>query len=421
MHVKRIVIVGGGFAGIQAAKRLASRDDFSITLVDRHNYHLFQPLLYQVATAGLSPSEIAMPIRSIFSRRKNVSVLLADVQSIDRTKRQINAKDLNLSYDYLILACGATHSYFGHEEWETVSPGLKTVEQAEEIRRRILLSFEMAEREMNENERQSLLTFVIVGGGPTGVELAGAVSEIARQTLLKDFRNVNPKQTRIYVIEAGPRILSSFSEHLSKCANDDLIKLDVDVLVQTRVTEVTDKGVFCGSLFIPAKTVIWAAGVKPSPLAKALGTPLDALGRVVITPNLHLPDDERVFVLGDMACFPESDGKCLPGVAQVAMQQGRHAAANVIHHSRGERLVAFHYRNLGSMATIGRKRAIAQIGRFEFTGTFAWMLWLVVHIVSITGFRNRLFVFLDWAWAYLTFRKGARLILNRDWEEFTRR
>lgn len=418
MGTKRIVIVGGGFAGIQLAKRLANRAEVSVTLIDRRNYHLFQPLLYQVATAGLSPSEIAMPIRSIFSGQKNITVLLGEVTAIDRANQKVFTQDMAISYDYLVLACGATHSYFGHEEWEPVSPGLKTVEQAEEIRRRILLAFETAERETNETEKRALLTFVIIGGGPTGVELAGAVSEIARQTLYRDFRHVDPDQTRIFLIEAGPRVLPAFSESLSKRAKEDLIKLDVDVRTQTRVTNVDSQGVYCGDVFIPAKTVIWAAGVRPSPLAKTLNTDLDPVGRVRVTPYLQLPGDDRVFVLGDMACCRDQHGICLPGVAPVAMQQGQHTALNILRHARGQTLLPFRYKDTGIMATIGRKRAVAQIGRFEFTGTIAWLLWLLVHIVNLTGFRNRLFVFLDWAWAYLTFRKGARLILDRDWQEF---
>lgn len=412
---KRVVIVGGGFAGINAAKVLGRSSDIEIILIDRRNYHLFQPLLYQVATAGLSPADIATPIRSIFSNYPNIKVILGNVESVDLTNAKLTLSNEQISYDYLVLACGAKHSYFGHDEWENYSPGLKTVEQATEIRRRILLSYELAEREANPEKQKPYLTFVIIGGGPTGVELAGAIAEISRFTLEKDFRNIRPERTRVLLIEAGPRILSAFDEDCSKRVARDLEKLGVQVWTSTRVTKVTEDGVELGGEEIKAKTTIWAAGVKPSSLGQTLGTPLDSVGRVIIEEDLSLKDFKNVFVLGDQAHFPTADGRGLPGLAPVAIQQGVACAKNILYDLKNQPREKFHYLDKGIMATIGRRLAIVQIGKIKFGGVIAWITWLFIHIYYLIGFKNRLFVFMQWGWSYLTFKRGARLIVEKEW------
>ena len=342
-------------------------------------------------------------------------MLLGNVEAVHLPERFIRCDGQTIPFDFLILACGAKHSYFNHPEWEPLSPGLKTLEQATEIRRRILLAYELAEREADPEKQTALLTFVIVGAGPTGVEMAGAIAEISRYTLERDFRNIRPERTRVILVEAGPRILASFSENLARIATRDLEALGVQVRNATRVTQVNEMGVRLGSEEIRAKTVIWAAGVQPSSLAKALNVPLDSVGRVLVEPDLSLKDYPHVFVLGDMAHFPTPDGRGLPGLAPVAMQQGTHAARNVLRSVTGAPRKPFHYRDKGTMATIGRKKAVAQVGRFEFSGFIAWCMWLFVHIFYLIGFKNRLFVFLDWFWAYATFKRGARLILDREW------
>jgi NADH dehydrogenase len=412
---QRVVIVGGGFAGVRAAKYLGCKSECEVTLVDRRNYHLFQPLLYQVATAGLSPAEIASPIRTIFSGYPNVRVLLDNVNSVDLQQRILKTESGSLNYDFLVLACGAKHSYFNHPEWESFSPGLKTLEQATEIRRRILLAYEQAEKETDPAKQQALLTFIVVGGGPTGVEMAGAIAEISRFTLERDFRNIHPERAQILLVEAGPRVLASFSEKLSAQAERDLEHLGVQVRTRTRVTEVHEWGVKLGDQTVHAKTVIWAAGVQPSSLAKTLGSPLDQVGRVKIEQDLSLPGHPEVFVLGDMAHFPTADGHGLPGLAPVAMQEGTHAAQNILATIRGRPRTPFRYKDKGTMATIGRRKAVAQVGRLEVSGLLAWFMWLFIHIYYLIGFKNRLFVFLEWMWAYMTFKRGARLILDKEW------
>lgn len=411
----RVVIVGAGFAGLKAARVLAHHPNVEITLIDRRNHHLFQPLLYQVATAGLSPAEIATPIRSVFSGLANVRVILANVDRVVLNEKRVATDDQNYNYDYLVLACGAKHSYFNHPEWEDLAPGLKTLEQATEIRRRLLLAFEMAEKEPNPDRQKELLTFVIVGGGPTGVEMAGAIAEIGRYTLEKDFRSIQPERARIVLVEAGPRVLAGFDEALSARALKDLEKLGVEVRTSTRVTDINSDGVKLDSESVRARTVIWAAGVQPSSLGRSLGTELDSLGRVRVESDLSLKDHPEVFVLGDQAHFPTADGRGLPGLAPVAMQQGRHAAENILRSIAGQDRQAFHYRDKGTMATIGRSKAVAQVGSWKIAGLFAWWMWLFIHIFYLIGFKNRIFVFLEWFWSYATFKRGARLIVDKEW------
>jgi len=415
MAAKRIVIVGGGFAGLKAARILGNKKDVSVTLVDRRNYHLFQPLLYQVATAGLSPAEISSPIRGILSKYQNISVLLGNVQSVDLNAKKVVLDDRTLDYDYLILACGAKHSYFAHPEWEENAPGLKTLEQATEIRRRLLMAFEMAEKESDPEKQKQHLTFVIVGAGPTGVELAGAIAEISRHTLTQDFRNIDPSATRVLLIEAGSRILASFDVELSRTAARDLEDLGVQIWINTRVTDVRPHSVVLGEEVIKASTIFWAAGVQPSSLNKTLGVPLDRTGRVIIEKDLSLTDHREVFVLGDQACFPLENGKSLPGLASVAMQQGEHAAREILHEIAGKPRSEFRYLDKGQMATIGRRKAIAQIHNLKFGGFFAWILWLFIHVYYLIGFKNKFFVIWQWAYAYFTFKRGARLIVDKEW------
>jgi NADH:ubiquinone reductase (H+-translocating) len=407
--MKKVVIVGGGFGGLSAAKKL-NVSGVETTLIDRRNYHLFQPLLYQVATAGLSPAEIAVPIRAELKAQKNVQVILANVTDIHLQEKFVIAEEKQFPFDYLVLACGSKHSYFKHPEWEEYAPGLKTLEQATEIRRRILLAFELAETEKNASLQSAYLTFVIVGGGPTGVELAGAISEIGRHTLQKDFRHIDPRRTRVILIEAGPRVLSSFSENLSKKATADLTALGVQVWTNTRVTEVTSEGVAFEKDFVRAKTVLWAAGVEPSSLAKKLNSPLDKFGRVIVDKRLNIPGHDNVFVIGDMCALDQ-----LPGLAPVAMQEGAFVARQILLSLRGFGKEEFHYVDKGQMATIGKSKALVQIGKIQFTGFFAWLVWLFIHIYYLIGFKNKFFVFLEWAWSYVTFRKGARLIIHKEW------
>lgn len=430
--IKRIVVIGGGFGGLAAARAVAREKGadgqrFEITVVDRRNHHLFQPLLYQVATAALSPADISFPIRSIFATDANVRVVMDEVTGFDVTNREVIAVNGRYGYDALIIAAGAGHSYFGHDEWEPFAPGLKTLEQATEIRRRILLAFEHAEMETNAEKQKSLLTFVVVGGGPTGVEIAGAIAEISRFTLERDFRRIDPSRTRVILIEAGHRLLAAFDEGLVRKATRDLEKFGVQIWTSTRVSEVTPEGVRLGQEFVQARTVIWAAGVKPSPLGKmiadAVGGELDPQGRVRVDKTLQLrarvttPELEAtrppIFVLGDLAHAVDENGKALPGLAPVAMQAGRYVARTIGRIARGQEIPDFHYNDKGQMATIGRRRAIVEAGKVRFGGYFAWLTWLVVHIYYLIGFKNRFFVFIQWAWAYLTFRRGARLIQEK--------
>ena len=405
----RVVIVGAGFGGLTAARTLAS-GPVQVTVVDRRNHHLFAPLLYQVATASLSPGQIAYPIRSILSRQKNTRVLLADAIGIDLERRELTLADGSVPYDFLILAAGSRHAYFGHDEWEKNAPGLKTLEDALEIRRRILIAFEQAERETRPDRRKALLTFVLVGGGPTGVELAGAISEIARQVLVSDFRSINPREARILLLEAGPRILPAYSARSSRSAAKVLERRGVEVRAGSPVTGVDADGVQLGSDRIDAATVLWCAGVAASPLARSLGVPLDRAGRVTVEPDLTIPAHPEIFVVGDLALYLHQTGQPLPGVAQVAIQQGRSAARNILRDVRRQPRKPFHYRDKGNMAVIGRSAAVAELAGLEVSGWLAWLMWCFIHILYLVGFRRRLVVLIDWAWAYLRNERSARLI-----------
>jgi NADH dehydrogenase len=418
----RVVIVGGGFGGLSAAKGLA-RQPFEVALIDRNNHHLFQPLLYQVATAGLSPADIASPIRNILSAQRNAKVMLAEVSGIDLAAREVVADGLRLSYDYLVLATGARHAYFGHDDWAAVAPGLKSVDDATYLRRRILLAFERAETEMNAEERRRLLTFVVVGGGPTGVEMAGAIAELARRTLASDFRAIDPGCARVVLVEAAPRILTPFTEALSEAARRSLEQLGVDVRLGQAVNECSCESVRIGGESIPTRTIIWAAGVMASPAGRWLGAEMDRAGRVKVGADLSVPGYPDVFVIGDTASAIGANGAPLPGVAPVAKQQGEYVARALVARNAGRSIEAFRYRDFGSLATIGRKRAVAQMGRLSLSGLAAWLLWSAAHIYFLIGFRNRFTVILNWLWSYVTFQRGSRLITGlhaRPLDDMTR-
>ena len=408
-----VVIVGGGFGGLNAARALANRR-VRVTLLDRRNHHLFQPLLYQVATAALNAADIATPLRSILRRASNVTVLLADVEKVDLAARRLDLDRGHMSYDALILAAGASHSYFGHGEWETLAPGLKTLEDALEIRRRVLLAYEAAEREQDGAEQGALLSFVVIGGGPTGVELAGALAEISRETIARDFRLIDPTKARIILVEGGPRVLSAFPETLSQRAEAALRKIGVEVRTHAVVTRITPDAVWIGGEQIRARTVLWAAGVAATPLARSLGVPLDRSGRVLVDPDLSVTGHPEAFAIGDM-CALTQEGRPLPGLAPVAIQEGRATAANVLRRLAGLPTQAFRYRDKGTMATIGRAAAVAVVGPVKLSGLIAWLAWLFVHIMFLIGFRNRFLVLFEWAWAYVTWHRGARLI-TRPWK-----
>ncbi len=411
------MIVGGGFAGLAAARALR-RAPVRVTIVDRRNHHLFQPLLYQVATAALNPGDIAYPIRSVLRSQANARTLLARVSHIDLATRTVRLADGELAFDHLVLATGATHSYFGNDAWEAWAPGLKTIEDALEVRRRVLSAFEAAERQADATQRTATLTFVVVGGGPTGVELAGALSEIGRLTVAKDFRTFDPRRLRVVLVEGLDRVLPPYTPQLSAAAKRQLEALGVEVRTNSRVTKIDATGVWLGDEHIDARTVLWAAGVAASPLAKALGVPLDRAGRVLVNPDLSVPGHPNVFVAGDLMHFEQNGGQ-VPGVAPAAIQSGRAAARNVWLTVTGRATQPFRYRDKGSLATIGRAKAVGQIGRWRFTGFFAWWVWWIVHIAYLIGFRNRLSVMMGWAWQYFAFSRGARLITGRAWEPAT--
>jgi NADH dehydrogenase len=408
-----VIIVGAGFGGLYAARALA-RAPVDVTVLDRRNHHVFQPLLYQVAAAALSPGDIASPIRWILRHQANVEVLLADVHRVDPARRTVVLGDGEMAYDYLILATGSTHAYFGHDEWREVAPGLKTLEDALDIRRRVLMAFERAERESDPAKRQPLLTFVVVGGGPTGVELAGALAEMSRQSLARDFRHFDPGSARVVLLEGGPSLLANFPDPLRAAARSDLERLGVEVRTGSAVTGLSPGRVECGSVSIEAATILWAAGVAASPLGATLGAGTDRIGRVAVQPDLTIPGHPDVFVIGDLALVTGADGKPLPGVAQVAIQTGRHAARNIRRAIDGEPSCPFVYRNLGNMATIGRASAIADFGWLQLKGWLAWLAWLFVHIMNLIGFRNRLVVLVQWAWAYFSYQRAVRLITGEE-------
>lgn len=409
----RVVIVGSGFGGLEAAKALEC-EDVQVTVIDRANYHLFQPLLYQVATAALSPADIAAPVRSVLSDCRNIEVILAEVQAVDVNARCVKAGDVDQPYDYLILATGARHSYFGHPEWERLAPGLKSLEDAVEIRRRILMAFEFAEKTENESARKAAMTFVIIGGGPTGVEMAGAIAEIARYTLTKDFRHIDPSHARVIVIEGQPRVLAAFPEELQISAMKQLGEIGVEMRTGVHASDLTEEGLKVGEEFIPCRVKIWAAGNNASALGKTLGVAVDRDGRVIVNDDLTIPGHAEIQVIGDLANFAHQTGQPLPGVSPVAMQQGRHAARNILAMIEGKKPQRFHYRDKGSMATIGRNKAVADVHIFKssihLSGFPAWLVWLFVHIMFLVGFRNRIAVLIQWAWSYITFNAGARLI-----------
>lgn len=408
------VIIGGGFAGLWATRALASAP-VRITLIDRHNHHLFQPLLYQVATAGLSAPDIAAPLRHILRKQGNVEVRLGEVSAIaPQDRRVVLADGTTIAYDTLLLATGATHAYFGHDEWARHAPGLKTLDDALHLRRRLLLAFEHAEAETDPGKRAAWLSFAIVGGGPTGVELAGTLAEIARHTLKNEFRHIDPAQARVRLVEAGPRVLAAFPGVLSDKARRQLEKLGVEVVTGTPVSDITDDGYRLGDTFVPAKTVVWAAGVAASPLARSLGAPLDRAGRVLVQADLSVPGHPDIFVAGDLAAVT-SDGHPVPGVAPAAKQMGRHVAQVLRARLSGRASPGpFHYRDYGNLATIGRMAAVVDFGRLTFSGLLAWWFWLTAHVFFLIGFRNRLVVLLNWCWAYWSYQRGARIILGKD-------
>jgi NADH dehydrogenase len=408
------VVIGAGFGGLEAARALAKLP-VRVTIIDRKNHHTFQPLLYQVATAGISPGEIAAPIRWILRGRKNVEVLLGEVVEFDLENRFVKLSDMDIPYDYVVVAAGARHSYFGHEDWEPLAPGLKTVEDALEIRRRVLLAFELAERETLAGQPEPPLNFVIVGAGPTGVELAGTLAEIARHVLGHEFATIDPRRTRIILLEGGPRVLPTYAPELSQSAVRQLQKLGVEVRESAMVTRIEPGAVWVGQERVPAVVVLWAAGVAASQLGKKLGASVDRAGRVLVSDDLSLPEHPEVFVIGDLAAFKDEQGNLLPGVAPVAMQEGRAVAKNIARILRHEPRRTFHYVDKGSLATIGRAAAVAQFKGLRVSGYLAWLGWLFIHVFFLIGFRNRLIVLIQWAWSYLTYERGARLITGSTW------
>jgi len=405
----KVVIIGGGFGGLYAAKALANQV-VEVILIDRTNHHLFQPLLYQVATAGLSPGDIAQPIRHILRDAKNISVIMAGVEGIDPVAKVVRTTTRDYPYDFLIVATGARHSYFGHDDWEMFAPGLKSLPDALESRRRILLAFETAETARDESSLQAALTFVVIGAGPTGVEMAGAISELAKRTLVDDFRQIRTGHARIILLDAAPRVLPTFTPGLSKSAHEQLKQMEVEVRVGTKVLNVTGEGVQLENEFISARTVIWAAGNSASPLAKQLGGETDRQGRILVNQDLSVPGHPQIFAVGDITNFSHQTGQPLPGVAPVAMQMGAHAARNILELAQGQPSKRFKYFNKGNMATIGRNKGVADLNVIRFGGVAAWMSWLLVHLVFLVGLRNRIQVFIQWIWAYFTYARGARLI-----------
>ena len=412
MDTPHVIIVGGGFAGLAAARALR-KAPVRVTLVDRSNHHTFQPLLYQVATAGLAPSDISVPIRWRVRKQRNTTVLMADVTRVDPDRRVVLIDDQReLAYDYLIVATGARHAYFGHDEWEQFAPGLKSLDDARVMRQRFLVAFERAEKSLDPEEQRALLTFVVVGAGPTGVELAGSIPDIARRALRRDFRNVDTATSRVLLVEAGPRLLPTFPEDLSAAAQRDLEKLGVEVRLGTPVTKIDENAVWVGTERIPAKTVFWAAGNEASPLGRMLGGETDRAGRVKVDKDLSVPAHPEVFVVGDLCWATRKDGSPVPAVAPTANQTGAHAARMVVRSIQGQPRTPFRYFHKGDLATIGRHKAVAAFGKLHLSGYFTWFLWLIVHLMYLVGFRNRVMVLLQWGWAYVTYQRGVRLIVG---------
>lgn len=416
---KSVAIIGAGFGGISVARKLTGSKDLEVHIIDRRNHHLFQPLLYQVAMAGLNPSDIAIPIRRLFRRNLNVHVVLAEVQSIDVENCRISYDDEWFEFDFIVIACGAKHFYFGRNDWENIAPGLKNVEQATEIRRRILTSFELAEKEKDQELQQAYLTFSVIGGGPTGVELAGAIAEMAKNTLVGDYRLADLNQTKVYLIEAGPRILPAFPEKLSARAEHDLKELGVDVLKNTRASDLSLEGLRAGEKWINSKTIIWAAGVKPVSVAENTNVEKDKQGRFVVNKDLSLPANNRVFAVGDVAAALNDEGAPLPGIAPVAIQQGHFVGKQILDEINGRPRNRFQYWDKGIMATIGRSKAVVSSGRLQITGFTAWMAWVFIHIIYLMRFKNRVFVFFQWVWSYFRFGLGARLIVHKTWRFYS--
>jgi NADH dehydrogenase len=412
-NAPRVVIIGGGFGGLKAAEALAKLP-VQITLVDRRNHHTFQPLLYQVATASLSPAEIAAPIRQILAQHSNIAVLLGEVIGVDVANRKLQLHSFDLAYDYLVVAAGASHAYFGHDNWEPFAPGLKTIEDALEIRRRVLLAYELAEREALLTGTHMPLHFVVVGAGPTGVELAGTLAEIARMSMDAGFHHIDPKGTRILLVEAGPAVLASYPPDLRQSALKQLERLGVEVHLNSTVTDVLEGEIRIGDQLIAAPVVLWAAGVSASPLGKALGAPTDRAGRVLVEPDLSIPGHREVFVIGDLATMNDKHGKPLPGLAPVAMQEGKWVGRQIKADLEGKPRAPFHYVDKGTLATIGRAAAVADFGKIHISGFFAWLSWLFIHILFLIGFRNRLAVMFEWAWSYFTYHRSARLITGES-------
>ena len=425
-HKPRVVIIGGGFGGLNAARGLR-KADVEVVLIDRHNYHLFQPLLYQVATAGLSPADIASPIRSVLERQKNARVLLGEVDRVDRQNRKVHLRDGEVDYDYLIIAAGMQNNYFGNDDWAERAPGLKSIDEALDLRRKMLLAFEAAEYEEDPEELERLLTFVVIGGGPTGVEMAGAIAEIAREVIHSDFRNIDPSHSRIVLVEGLDRLLMAFSEESGQKAKEQLEKRGVEVILETFVEDITEEGVRAGGRLIPAKNVIWGAGLKAESLADSLELEQDRAGCLHVHPDLTVRGDDRIYAIGDIAHFevePEEEGEEaeeLPGMAPVAIQQGQHVAKNLRRRLEGKDQEPFEYFDKGAMATIGRAAAVAEVGNWKFGGFFAWLVWLFVHLIFLVGFQNKLSVLLNWFYSYVAFRRSTRLIVGAEADGFGRK
>lgn len=415
---RKITIIGGGFGGVAVARGLARAPGCDVHLIDRRNFHLFQPLLYQVAMAGLNPSDVAIPLRRLFSKQRNLRVTLAEIDDLDLPGKRIRFDERWHPFDDLVIATGAKHSYFGNDAWEPVAPGLKTIEQATEIRRRVLLAFELAEKEEDLSRRAALLTFVVVGGGPTGVELAGAIAEMASRTLYHDYRVADLSHTEVLLVELGDRVLPSFPPALSQATAAALTHLGVTIATGVRASALGPDGLRVGDRFVPCHTILWAAGVTPSRLAERIPAPKGAQGRILVAPDLSVPGHPDVFVIGDLAAVRGASGATLPGIAPVAMQEGRFVARLLLARARGDLRddpPIFRYRDRGMLATIGRSKAVANLGRLQLSGLLAWLLWVFVHIVFLMCFRNRFFVFLQWIWSYFRFGRGARLIVYKTW------